>query len=253
MHSRTEAVRLKVKRARQHIADLDGRIHLFFTGPINPYPIIREIEPATGDAVFKLGKCSPIPEDFPLIIGDVLQNLRTALDHLVWQLILSNGGTPDSSSAFPISKNAQIYKSDSPRKIKGVAPEAMKMIDSLKPYGGGNEDLFGLHLLNNADKHRLLLICGAAHLSTSVQIELSPTPKEFRIPVPFEWSYPLKDGAELYRITKETSLLKDDPKFTFRVAFGDAEVMGGEPMLPPLQQLANLIDAIITHFDKFMK
>jgi hypothetical protein len=112
-----------------------------------------ESDPGTGDVVFKLGKCSPIPEDFPLIIGDVLQNLRTALDHLVWQLILSNGGTRIVASAFPISKNIGQHKADSPGKTKGMAPEAIQMIDALKPYGGGNEDLFGLHLLNNADKH----------------------------------------------------------------------------------------------------
>ena len=76
--------------------------------------MVREIEAETGDVLIKLGKCQPIPEDFPLIIGDTLQNLRTALDHLVWQLILSNGGTPNVNSAFPISKSAQHYKSDAP-------------------------------------------------------------------------------------------------------------------------------------------
>jgi hypothetical protein len=254
MHNRTEAVRLKVKRAKHHIAEMDRRIHLFFTGQPNPYPILKEIDPETGDAVFKLGKCSPIPEDFPLIIGDVLQNLRSALDHLVWQLILSYGNPPKiGASGFPISKSAKEYEYESPRKIKGMAPEAMKMIDALKPYSGGNEDLFGLHILNNADKHRLLLLVGAAHLSTALQIQLSPTPTEFIIPMPFQLTYPLNDGAVIYRIPKWASNFKDDPKFTFRIAFGDAEVMGSDPMLPPLDQLANLIDAIIIRIDKFMQ
>ena len=111
MNAGTRIIGLKVKRAKQHIADLDRRIHLFFTGPPNPYPIVKETDSETGDLVFKLGKCVPIPEDFPLIIGDALQNLRTALDHLVWQLILSNGGTPKTTSGFPIMESAEKYKS----------------------------------------------------------------------------------------------------------------------------------------------
>lgn len=253
MNERTTAVRRKVERAKNHIADLDHRIHLFFTGPPNPYPIIKENDPETGDVVFKLGKCSPIPEDFPLIIADALQNLRTALDHLVWQLILSNGRTPSVASAFPICKTVEQYETDSPRKVEGVSSEAIKMIDALKPYGGGNEDLFGLHLLNNVDKHRILLMCGAAHIATNLQIQLSPIAQEIRIPAPFHWTYPLTDGAEIYRIPKEASRFKDDPKFSFRIAFGDAEVMGSEPMLPPLHQLADLIDAIIMAFDRFQR
>jgi hypothetical protein len=257
MNERTEIVRLKVKRAKHHIADLDRQIHLFFIGKPNPYPLIREVDPEFGDLVFKLGKCSPIPEDFPLIIGDILQNLRTALDHLVWQLILSNGSVPKvPASGFPIMKSAGEYKSKSPRKVNGMAPEAIKMIDALKPYCEGSEDLFGLHILNNADKHRLLLVVGAAHTATRVTVRLSPTPREFRValPAPLKWSYPLKDGTELYRIFKDDiSDFEQDPQFTFQIAFGDAEVMNGEPLLPPLHQLANLIDAIIIKFDAFLK
>jgi hypothetical protein len=254
MKEKTRIVGLKVKRAREHIADLDRRIHLFFTGPPNPYPLIREIETHTGDLVIKLDRCEPVPEDLPLVIGDALQNLRTALDHLVWQLVLSNGGTPGTQTAFPITKNAQQYKSVAPGKTKGVTPEAAKMIDAFRPYGGGNEVLFGLHLLNNSDKHRLLLICGAAHLSTAFQFQLSPTPQCLAMPVPYHQTYPLKEGRELYRIPKDVDGTFDqNPEFTFRLAFGDGEAMGGEPMLPPLHQLADLIDAIILAFDRFMK
>jgi hypothetical protein len=257
MNDKTARVRRKVERARQHIADLDRRIHLFFTGPPNPYPIVKETDSETGDLVFKLGKCAPIPDDFPLIIGDALQNLRTALDHLVWQLILSNGNTPKiGTTGFPLMKSAEEYKTDSPRKVKGMAPEAIRMIDALKPYGGGNEDLFGLHLLNNVDKHRLLLMCGAAHIATNVKVELSLTPQWFHValPMPFQWTYPLKDGKEIFRILKEeVSRFDQNPDFSFRIAFGDAEVMDSEPMLPPLHRLADLIDAIIVHFDGFLK
>jgi hypothetical protein len=255
MNDRTRLVGLKVKRAKHHIVDLEGRIGTFFRSEPNPYPITKEHDSEAGDLVYKLGKCSPIPEDFPLIIGDVLQNLRTALDHLVWQLILSNGGTPNTRSGFPIAKTLKEYEVESPRKVAGMARKAIEMIDELKPYCGGNEDLFGLHLLNNADKHRILLVVGAAHIATSVKLPLSLTPKEFPIalPAPLDRSYPLKDGTELYRVFKEDiPNFPEDPQFRFQIAFGDAEIMNGEPLLPPLHQLADSVDRIIMSFDKLL-
>ena len=43
------------------------------------------------------------------------------------------------------------------RVIKDAAGEAIKRIDALKPYKGGNDVLWRLSRLNNIDKHRLLL------------------------------------------------------------------------------------------------
>ena len=39
-----------------------------------------------------------------------------------------------------------------------------------------------------------------------------------------------------------------DPKFTFEIAFGDDEVVKGEPMLPTL---SNLVEFIATVIEKF--
>src|SRR5690606_21763862 len=36
------------------------------------------------------------------IVGDVLHNLRSALDQLAWQLVLFDGGTPNQLTTFPV-------------------------------------------------------------------------------------------------------------------------------------------------------
>src|SRR5215467_5532663 len=41
--------------------------------------------------------------------------------------------------------------------IKTFAPQAVKLMDALKPYKGGNDVLWHLSRLNNIDKHRLLI------------------------------------------------------------------------------------------------
>ena len=257
---RTELIHRKVKRAKHHIEELDRRIHEFFRGGPHPYPVIREEDTETGDLIFKLGKCIPIPDDFPAIIGDVLQNLRTALDHLAWQLVIANGNKPiDGQTGFPIAETAKKYEAMLDRKVQGMSQGAINRICAFKPYGGGNEDLWGLHELNNADKHRSLFVVGAAH--TGVGIDISKRFPEMNLPTPFrfivkpaDFSWPLKDGKEIFRIFKKDRgpYLDENPTFTFQIAFGDSEVMKGEPLLPPLHQLADLIDAIIKSFDTLL-
>jgi len=256
MHRRTEEVLLKVKRAKHHIADIDRQTHEFFASPSDPYPVVKEIDSETGDLVFKLGKCSPIPEDFPLIIADAIQNLRTSLNHLVFHLIRSNGNVPSSSSTFPFCKSAEQYKTESPRKIKGVAPETTKIFDALRPYPGGNDALYGLHDMSNIEKHRLLFVCGGMHVGTQVTAKLSLTETEFKIvlPAPFDWNYRLQDGAEIFRIfNDQLAHFDQNPRFTFNIAFGETESANPEPLLPPLQQLADFVAAIVLQFDRFMK
>ena len=63
--------------------------------------IVAESDPNTGDQVFKFRVRAPIPVDLSLVIGDAVHNLRSALDHLAWQLVLANGQTPTTQTAYP--------------------------------------------------------------------------------------------------------------------------------------------------------
>ena len=103
---RTEIVRLKVERVNKHIADLQADIQDFFA--TNPYFIIGERHPNTRQPVYKLGVCSEPPDRFSLITGDALQSLRSALDHMVWQLVEAAGNTPTSATAFPTGNSSQV-------------------------------------------------------------------------------------------------------------------------------------------------
>ena len=91
------------------------------------------------------------------IAGDVVQNLRTALDHLANQLVWAGSGDPPSRRVeFPIAKDSGTYEREKARKVEGMCPKAIKAIDALKPYKDGNDLLWKIHELNNIDKHRAL-------------------------------------------------------------------------------------------------
>jgi len=56
----------------------------------------------------------PMPSHWPLLAGEAIQNLRSSLDHLVYE---KSGG--NRRTQFPIFTDACEFKVLSPRKLKG--------------------------------------------------------------------------------------------------------------------------------------
>jgi hypothetical protein len=101
------------------------------------------------------------------IIGELLHDLRSALDHLAWQLVLNAGGIPTDDTKFPIeapSTNPQ-GKQGNPGVAGGVSRNAKTLIASAQPYKRGvryrEHPLWLLHKLWNIDKHRHVLAGGS--------------------------------------------------------------------------------------------
>jgi hypothetical protein len=246
VNHQTNLVKLKLWQAKKHVRELDRVIAAFFQG--KPFIVEHHTEPETGDVVFKMKRCYPIPWEIPLIIGDVLQNCGSALDHLVWHLVKANGGKPTENNSFPFSKSAATYTQTARMRLKGVHPAAAKLIDDVKPYPGGHEDLYSMHYLNNHDKHRMILVVGAAHTAVTYSTRVKMwIPKR-------EYSFPLATGKVLCRVPREYVPFMGTPNFGFRIAFGDSGVMKeGDPVMPNLKGLPAQVASIIHKFDEFLR
>ena len=112
-----------------------GETHLIFQGP-NP--------------VLSLG--------YSIYLGEIAYNLRSALDHLMWQLVLANYKLPTRSNEFPIFRDNSAYKRDSPRKLAGVSKDSTAAIGLMQPFLK-DPRWFPLETLQefcNIDKHRTL-------------------------------------------------------------------------------------------------
>ncbi|MDE0146112.1 MAG: hypothetical protein OXL95_09610 [Nitrospira sp.] len=106
------------------------------------------------------------PIEWSVRIGEIVYNLRSSLDHLVWQLVVDNGKNPSRKNAFPIFSEESDWENMTKDKLSGVRYEIKKRIRDLQPFGGGlglpfNVNVFGqLDYLCNVDKHRHLnLVC----------------------------------------------------------------------------------------------
>ncbi len=122
--------------------------------------IRAEFDPHSRYYVFRV---ATIPEDWTLrigvLIGDVVHNTRSALDHLLWQLACHHitGTIPEERAKgiqFPIEDACQGFAKR--RKALPEIPSVYWTIfDAAQPYNGG-DSLATLRRLSNHDKHRVL-------------------------------------------------------------------------------------------------
>ena len=104
------------------------------------------------------------PVRWSILIGEILYNLRSALDHMVWQLVLNNEQTPGRHNEFPIAKNHQHWQQEKGRTLKGVSQRHQAMIGYLQPFTVRINPPFDvsklkvLDNLSNIEKHRHLVV-----------------------------------------------------------------------------------------------
>lgn len=256
-----EGSKQKVERAKEHISQLEAEIQEFLGR--EPYRIVLEEEQQNGDLIYRVKIKEQPPLRWSAIIGDIVHNLRSALDLLANDVVSANCKIPNHYTAFPVCKSAKDFEDRLPKMVRGASTEAIRIIKSLKPYKGGNEELWRIHHLDIVDKHRLILSVGTMHrnvvMSSKIQVPWGEGEK-FQFPPfainPADRQYPLKDNAEVMRVKaaarKSDSGFSMDYKFTFDVAFGDEEVVQGEPVFPALKRLISYVEGIIGIFDSYI-
>jgi hypothetical protein len=231
-------IRVKIERAKKHLSDLE-EIITPYRGMRKRESILNE-DRRSGEPPFKFYDLPVIPFEALACAGDVIQNLRSALDHLAFQLFTvgSPGQAPSRRFGFPICSSFGAYEADKGTKVEGMREDAKKAIDRLKPYKGGNSRLWMLHELNNIDKHKFLLTQGEDVLCDANFLE-APNPDH-----PYYW---LKSGDPNF-----SGIFDDDPHDNLQLStqqvLDNAGVSRVNAMLPTLHHLVEVIDAIAIGF-----
>jgi hypothetical protein len=156
-----EGVRIKLHRADHHICEVDRLVR-----PVVEAATRSIVRMNDGDAtrlVYTVARAPLIDPAGSAVVGDALFNLRSAFDHLAWQLIQLDGGVPDQSTQFPIRASRTDTKGR-PTNIT-VQPgirrvDILQALDAAQPYHRDEKwdsQLWVVNELCNVDKHRLLL------------------------------------------------------------------------------------------------
>jgi hypothetical protein len=101
-----------------------------------------------------------MPEDWPLVLGDAIQNIRSSLDHAIWDITPKR--TRSRRTAFPIFTDRCEFQVRGSPMIAGIPSPIRTSVENIQPYKTllGNPDwdpLAILATLNNLDKHRTLV------------------------------------------------------------------------------------------------
>ena len=260
---RLRHIDLKVERAKCHVADLDREIRGFLNS--RPYGVGTKRDPNSRKLIYYVTGVRDTPSRLPLIAGDAIQNLMSALDHLAYQLVCSDtdDGPPNPNWIyFPIQDTLDKYEAKKWGKIEGARQETIDAIDALKPYQGGNDPLWMLYRLNNIEKHRLLITVGSmfqsldlgAHMSAMMAKSFGNDPASpffgKELPVlsaffkPADVLFPLKAGDELF-IDAVDAEPNEKMQFRFDVALYEPQIVEAQSILETLHQLTTLVEGIV--------
>ncbi len=181
-----ESVDAKIARAQEHLATFDAESLEFFKQSRPTF--IRKTDGAKHWLVCYTQDPFP-PIRLSVLVGEVLFNLRSALDNLICGLIRTQDRTSDCDrSEFPIFLHEAKYAEKKGRLLKGVPEAACALIETFQPWKRPEnsreiDPLWIIHTLCNIDKHRALNLTVCAHKGLSIII---PMKNGMGVPVTLE-------------------------------------------------------------------
>jgi hypothetical protein len=255
-----ENARLKVGRAKKHILDFDREDAAFFASDACSFSFIKD--PKVGKSWFQFREHKPIPPNFPLIVGDAVHNLRSALDQMMWEIVSPLSPKRPDRVQFPICEKAdRLEDAIKSREVQIAGKKVLDAIRKTEPYLGGKYDLFWLDKLDIRDKHKIVIGVLPLIAPTGFEregIKISPdiarlmavafVPGDqgkvgevpYRPPLTRQQRRSVPGLAAALRKRQEEKLTAD-----FRSAFGRDEPFGGQPVVTALVRLTETVDAII--------
>ena len=161
---------LKVKRAEKHLSELGQMFK-----KSKPFGYYLETNCKTGERATFAKRNEGVANEAAIVIGDVLHNLRAAIDHAYWICTEKHAKSDGERKniQFPItSTEAALKDSVLPGLPSRVSQHFANALASLKPYrNDGNLLLCAIHDLDVMDKHKLLVPTGNFTKINSVMIQ----------------------------------------------------------------------------------
>ncbi|MEI6666085.1 MAG: hypothetical protein WCL53_08030 [Chloroflexota bacterium] len=261
MSDRLRAAQAKVNRTHGQFEELASEIAAFCE--TRPYRMTFVPDIETGDQIVSV-ELAPITKaiEWGVRIGEIVHNLRSALEHVVWQAIEANGNIPSPGiTGFPLCTSQSEF--DSPRTkrmINGVSDEVRTLIYEFQPLHQTQKEgdpkahiLYVLNELWNIDKHRLLHVC-----STIANVSVDDVRSEGRIRIEnlvIREAGRIDRKAEIarYRLVEDLPVqgkVQVDAKITYDIALDESgpSITHGAPVRVAIPIFARYVAATLDKF-----
>jgi len=215
----------KLLRAKEHFDQLKTEIAREKEAILRAVLTETTYDPQTGHFVVRVVWAPPIPPRFSTIVGDIIHNLRSALDHLAHQVTALHPDGPYDKSQWPIvSALSELKKVTTFREtLKLFTEPQLAIAKRHQPYGSirALDEYFGRTVMpdeslpffastaplawirdfSNTDKHRLLV--DNFIIPEGQSITVKPI-RDCANLSPIYWAVvPLKAGTEIAAFTAD--------------------------------------------------
>ncbi len=228
------APKMKIRWGERRAQELSKIIAAFVSR--NPYMAVQQT-----DGSFQITQVEPWPDEVPLVLGDAVHNLRTALDLLAGDLVRL-AGLSSKGVYFPFSESAETLDAQIKNKnFTRAGADAVALLKEIKPYRGGEDLLRALHDLDVQDKHQLIL-------------PLIHVPRVERLSIRGAHGGIDLQGAEVsgnVRFSAGSNSIITHSDIQPRIIFGNLAplALSGRPVLETLQQMAKLARGVVEVFE----
>lgn len=237
-----------------HFQELLTEVQAYFK--TNPVKLVQDPGGNPDEFVGTVQPSGQLPGRFSIIMGDCIQNLRSSLDYLIWELVLSAKGEPGRHNMFPICSSVEQFEQQAfkRRRLDGVATEAVNEIKSLQPYQEGKDFdktiLWVLDDLCNINKHRRVLLTELVAGPSDLELKMIDGESFGRVTRidrgakvgPFS----IVDGPKGRGIKIDV-----DPKITAYVAISDGPVKDVEITLLLAETIKYVNATVFPRFERF--
>jgi hypothetical protein len=237
----------KISRAKKHLADLDRKTKTFFSRPDLYKPFVEAHPEMAGHTVLKIRFIEELPKEFEEIAGEILYNLRSALDHAVYgaALAFSKPTNPKLGTAcFPFASDAAKFENALKGRCASVPIELYPIFRDCKPYKGGNELLWALNTIRGTDEHAIFVPAVTAAFVGGMEIDT------------IGWAtMPYRPTLDSSKNEMEICTLAPGTKFhgnlqlAMYIAFGEVESVAGKNAGDTFQLFTKLVATIVSKIE----
>jgi hypothetical protein len=220
----------------------------------NIHVVTKEMPPDTPNNVVVAMEKSSFPLSFQVEAGVYINTIRSSLDILASTLADRHCKALIDDAYFPIIASETIFRSDfaSGKGFKGakfvqaLPAKERAIIESLKPYKGGNGLLWPLHQLDIVRKHVRLLTVEIQPRQFTVSGWGNDSRKYF-IPIAIGWMRSGHDETVIGLVPKNATQ-KPQINLAMQVSLDETTYLPHREVIGALYDFAKLTRAVIRNF-----
>ena len=221
---------LTLIRAHHHIRDFHEIVNRFVAE--KPWTRFVDKNSNPGKDLHKVKFRQQLPEMLPCILFDATNNLRAVLDQGGYASAVAARRSSLKATKFPFGPTEEKFRNNLAGGCKDLPPEIRDLFGSYNAYKGGNNTLWALNEIANADffSARIINDQGISDIVSPGGFGIGWDPEKYEI---------------ILMSTQSGSHVDVDINVTFTVAIDGIETLESKSMIGVIDDMACIVERIL--------